>query len=649
MKILSRLERVKNVSKLKSKFFVFDCETFFRDARPESFALCCLYGEDYRKYFRTIQEFKDEVFSGRFNKCYIFCHWGEFDLNVIFSNIIMELDNEAIFNGSRFIMAKVDGVTFADSTNIYPHTTVKTLGQLIGVPKLDMDDRFGKGKVFPISHNDIIYCMRDCEIVWKALDRIFTEVQSVRATLAALAMIYFRRFYQKYHLAYNELARRFFESYTGGRVEMFRKGKVNSHIYDINSMYPYVMSRGYFPNPKFIKVSSSRDVQGLVHDMKYYEGQATVTVVHKKVNFGHLPLKRNGKLEFPTGTFTGTWCFPELRYALKKKVIEVISVKEVLISKRMFTPFKAFVEVLYARRIKETGISKTITKLCLNSLYGKFAQREKHRDIYFESIPWEIIENLKKYRVPYELKTFNEQRNDCYLIIFNPIKVVPIKVQGGGFRLTYSNGAEVNITEYSIYTKKELQNFQDKPKIHTIPVFSTYITSNARVHLLQFMEKYKHLGITYVDTDSIFFERKPNIKDSTTLGAFKLEKGKIQHLHGNKNYLKMEDGVKERKIKGIPKKARKIGRNRYEFENIIKTKKAIRHGREAGIWETFQKELTGIYDKRQVFKGGKTKPNHYHLRKVNELTGELMKHQLMKSPKNYERTFKILLLNEFRK
>lgn len=562
--------------------------------------------------FKTIEDFHAELFSGEFKNKYIFCHFAEFDLNVIFGNIIKQVDNEAIFSGSNFIMAKREGVVFCDSLNIYK-TSVKKIGEMMGIPKLEMDSGFGSGKRFEITQEHMLYCMRDCEIVWLALEKIFLEVQSVRPTLASLSLIYFRRFFQKSHIAYNEMSVRFFESYYGGRVEAFKLGKTDSNKYDINSMYPYAMVEAVFPNPKFVRVSASKDVKGLLHDMKHYEGQATIILKHKAINFGYLPVKRDGKLTFPVGRFSGTWCFPEIRNALNDGVIEITEVKEVLISLRMETPFKEFITTLYNSRLKVEGIEKTIKKLLMNANYGKWAQRQKHKEIYFDYFPFDIMEELKRLKIPYDLKVFNQVRTDCYLVIYNPVKVEKLN---RGFKLTYDNGTEIELNDYSIYTKRELSNMDNSPKIHTIPVFSSYITSVARVHLLQNMLKYKHCNITYVDTDSIAMERKPKIVDSMKLGEFKKEKELMKEIFGNKNYTQEVDGKLERKIKGIPGKAVLIGENKYEFENFIKTKRAIRHMKNAGTIETFTKQLTNKYDKRTAGKkNGRTKPLKYKLEK----------------------------------
>jgi len=583
MKILNKLSKVKDLDKIRKKFFVFDCETYTREARPEGFAFCCMWGYNYKKVFHSIEEFQEEIFSGKFKNKYIFCHFAEFDLNVIFSNIKKVLDREAVFNGSRFIIAQKDKVLFADSLNIY-QTSVKSIGEVLGINKLEMDSRFGKGKKFKYTQNEIDYCYRDCEIVWLALEKIFTMVQSVRPTLASLSLLYYRRFYMPFSFAYNDLSIKFFNSYYGGRVEAFKLGKTVSSKYDINSMYPYVMTYAKFPNPKFVKVSHSNNVKGLLHDLKYYEGQATIKVEHKKNIFGFLPVKKDGKLIFPNGVFSGTWCFPEIRYALKKKAIKILEVGEVLTSFPMESPFKSFSFELYEKRMKSEGIEKTNLKLILNSLYGKWGQREKFKEIYFDNIPLDFIALLQENNIPFDVKTFNKKRLDCYLHIYAPIKIK------------------------NNYTEIEIDKHGFKTKIHSIPAFSSYITSHARVYLLENIFKYQNKTVTYIDTDCICLEKDVEIIDSLELGAFKKEKEYLTEIFGNKNYSEFKNGEENRKIKGIPKKAIKLNDNSYQFDTFVKTKKAIRQQKNAGSIEIITKNLNNDYTKRTLKKNGRTIP-----------------------------------------
>lgn len=602
MKILNKLDKVKNFDKLRKKFFVFDCETYSSDARPEGFAFCCMYGFNYKKVFHTIKDFQDEIFSGAFKNKYIFCHWAEFDLNVIFGNIKKGLDRSSVFNGSNFIIAQKDNVLFADSLNIYK-TSVSKIGEIIGITKKDMNTQFGQNKKFAYGEKEIDYCYTDCEIVWLALEKLFLMVQSVRPTLASLSLLYYRRFYQPFHFAYNEISLRFFESYYGGRVEAFKLGTTYSSKYDINSMYPYTMTYAQFPNPKFVKISDTNNVRGLMSDLKYYEGQATIKVKHKKVNFGFLPVKKDGKLIFPVGEFSGTWCFPEIRFALKEKVIEILEVKEVLISYPMESPFKKFANEVYQQRLKADGIEKNNLKLILTSLYGKFGQREKFKEIYFEQIPFDFIDLLTEKNIAYELKMFNKKRIDCYIHIFTPVKI-------------NKDFTQITVDEKGFETK-----------IHSIPVFCSYITSLARVYLLENILKYQNNSVTYTDTDCICLEKEIFIPTSLELGAFKKELDYLIEIRGNKNYTEVLNGVENIKIKGIPKKCTKLDENSneykeiikernlinnklpiYKFNTIVKTKKSIRQQKDAGVWEKQIKVISNEYTKRTQGKNGKTVP-----------------------------------------
>src|SRR5690606_37551605 len=134
--------------------------------------------------------------------------------------------------------AKFNGITFGDSMNIYP-ASVKKIGELIGLPKYE-NSKISTENLTPdnIQDQDIIYCIRDCEIVFTALRRIFEMTGSIKLTLPSLSMYDFRTNYLQNKLFYSELIDDFFESYYGGRCEAFRIGKVNASVFDVNSLYP---------------------------------------------------------------------------------------------------------------------------------------------------------------------------------------------------------------------------------------------------------------------------------------------------------------------------------------------------------------------------------------------------------------------------
>lgn len=573
MKVLKTTERRKK--DLTKQFYVLDIETKKyngkQGARPENFAMGVLYGKDFSKVFFDREEMVKYIFENCKNK-YVFCHFAEFDFNILFGNLYY-LDQNAIFNG-KFITARCNGVIFADSLNIFP-TSVKKLGDQIGLKKLELPKKFLTGKVKAISKKDIIYCTRDCEIVFKALSEIFNLIGNIKVTIASASMEFFRNTYLKHPIYYNdELTQEFFKSYYGGRNEVFKLGKTESKILDINSMYPFAMKNAIFPNPEYLIKVTPNNMKGYTFNyiLNKYEGLISCKIKHKDHYFGFLPYKIKEKLVFPVGEFEGIWNLNELRFAIKNKIIEVESFEYIIFSKRnMKSPFVEFVNDNYEKKKNYTGIYKLIFKLILNSLYGKFAEKSHGKLTYYKEFPVRLMEQYRLMNVDFKLIVFNEQRNDCFI--------------------------EVN--------KKS-----DKERINSIPLFSSYITSYSRIILLKGLLNYYDKGvITYCDTDSILIENLKNIPNSAELGEFKLEDGTVTNIEGLKHYqYYLQDGHLKEKLKGVPKSAIKLNDGGYMYDKFIKTKEGIRRKIEPGTIVTVKKYNRHKYDKREIFADGSTKP-----------------------------------------
>jgi hypothetical protein len=567
---------MKTLSKLKTKekffdseFFVFDVETTpFKEDDTCKLIFGVVYGYGYKQVIYTQDEFKKEFEKPMYHKKKVFAHNASFDLTVLYGNIY-DLDNEAIFNG-RFICASNGNCIFADSFNIFS-TSAKELGKLIGKPKGNLSKEFWN--LSEVTPQDIEYCIRDCEIIYDSLLQIFEWVGNVKITLAGLSLDLFRRKYLDFHIDYDEInGNFFFGSYYGGRCEAFRIGKTDACVYDINSMYPDAMYSCKFPNPKYLKKKNNVPRGTFINEiLKNYEGCALISVNHKDTTFGFLPFRYDGKLLFPIGNFKGFYNFNEIRFALENNAIEILEVHEIIYSKAMESPFKKFVTELYNQRLKEENeFNKYKLKIVLNSLYGKFAQKIDTEFIYIHDMNKEIsvINEYKKSGSLVKVSLFNEFRNDCFL-------------------------------EISSNSSKYLYN--------TIPLFSSYITSHSRIKLLAQLIKYEKNKPVYCDTDSIFFEIDPNIKNSSVLGEFKKEDKLIYEINGLKNYSYIYHGESKTKIKGIPKSAIKEG-EKYTYYNLLNTKEALRRNLKPGTYVKRQKENKGVYDKRTVHKDGSTSP-----------------------------------------
>jgi len=150
--------------------------------------------------------------------------------------------------GQTYILKIMKGnkKIFLISTTNYFTTSAKALGELLDLPKLDID--------FDKSSNEELsaYCRRDVEIIKKAMEFYFHfilkhdlgEFSLTRASQSFRA--YRHRFMNTKIWLHNEEKVKEFEreAYFGGRVECFFLGEVDRGPFvslDVNSMYPFIM------------------------------------------------------------------------------------------------------------------------------------------------------------------------------------------------------------------------------------------------------------------------------------------------------------------------------------------------------------------------------------------------------------------------
>lgn len=600
---------LKDKSKIKDKFFVFDVETTKLEPQPKNFVFGVIYGYNFTKVIKTISDFKKEFRKKKYENKYFFAHNAEFDLSTIFGNIITKIDSKAVFNG-KFICCSYNqrqaemfnkktntyeivnkgGITFADSLNIYP-AKLKEIGKLIDLPKLEnrkiVNNTLRKNN---ITQNDINYCIRDCEIIYNALLEIFENVGAIKLTIASLSMYKFRSIFLKNSIVYSDLCDQFYDSYYGGRTEVFKIGKTNSKVYDINSLYPYSMLNN-FPNLKNLKKESKIDLKYFYFALQRYEGLASVEVEHFDSYFGFLPYKyinptKEVKLIFPVGNFEGVYNFNELRFGLKQGLIKIKKVNYIIYANSEQSIFLDFVNTIFKQRKESNNnLERTILKLLLNSNYGKWSQRIKFEKQYFKDIPFELIEELKQSEKFIELQTFNINRNDCFVI-----------------------------------SKRD----KVKNSFFAVPTFSSYITSYARVELLKNLLANQNNGIVYCDTDSIFLENEFIGNIGNELGQFKQEKKLITNIKGLKHYSYFDLDLKIAKefpvyylgnylkeketLKGVSKNSIKISENQYKKIQYYKTLESLRNDKETGSKKEIIKTISGKYDKRIILANGQTKP-----------------------------------------
>ncbi len=579
----SILYRLKPAKKLKLDFFVFDTETRGLRGKSDAFIFGVVYGYNYKNVIYTVDDFKKEFLKPMYKDKKVFAHNAEYDLGVIYDNIYA-FDPKAIFNG-KFICATNGNCLFADSGNIFPKTSVEKLGKMLNLPKLDLNVKYKTGsKKIKVTAKDIIYCTRDCEIIFEALFHAFDFSGQICITQASLSLAYFRRYHLPFNISHNpEKTRMFYNSYYGGRNECLKMGETFARGEDVNSMYPFVMKEGTFPNPRnlhhiTVKKSNQNELNIFNKVLFNYEGCCFVRLNHKKSWIGYLPYKLDGKLTFPIGIFKGWFNFNELRYGIQVGIIEILEINEFVYSDPMESIFKSFVDTLYSLRYNTTHDFEIYRlKIYLNSLYGKLSARIKEQFTYLHDVfdCLDIIDESKRKNLFLELQSFSMDRNDAFL-------------------------------------REKTDN--PRPLSYSIPSFSSYITSYARIILLKHVIKNKDNIPVYMDTDSIFCEKsmitKPKLTLSNTpvLGGWSTDPKIITNVRGLKDYNYIEKNKAERALKGVPKNAKETRPNYFEYFSLLKTKEALRRGVESGVEVPRHKQISDVYSKRIVLPNGETLP-----------------------------------------
>lgn len=257
------------------------------------------------------------------------------------------------------------------------HGSLADLGEAIGLPKLDVD--------YDTEDTALLstYCHRDVEIMVKAWQTLYAfldthDLGNWGPTVASQAFNAFRHRFMRHKILIKQLPETIAlerAAYKGGRVSCFRVGDFGGQtLYkvDVNSMYPAMMSQHQTPyQPVGIPVRTT--VTGLQEALRRYAVIADVEVAAAEPVF---PIRHLTHNVYPIGTFRTTLCSPELRYALDRGWVQGVFSLQRYKQAPLFNDYVAFFYALKAKYTQEDNQPfRFLTKLYLNSLYGKFGQR----------------------------------------------------------------------------------------------------------------------------------------------------------------------------------------------------------------------------------------------------------------------------------
>ena len=472
------------------------------------------------KHFWSKQEMIDFLYEKRdyFKRRYIVATNLEFDFSVLFKNTKYWNNFNKLYRGSSLIFVtekekdKHGYLKMIDTMNYIPYS-VEKWGKILGEDKLNKPSSWEKQKfngvdiLLPRKPKNyyekqelIEYNKRDCKISCDTLYMLqkgFNDFGGKnKITSASCAMEVYRRSYQpiklmKEHYVINKRRNKLgkntidkkkikdflFESYFGGRTEVYQRGEFeNLNYYDINSLYPSVMLKN-IPLPQ----SGRYNEKGYINGIIKYMGVTRVNITcPEDIDKPLLPKRLDGKLIFPTGTFEGVYTHAELNKALKLGY-EINDIKEQMVYTKSKKLFKDYVESLYKKRKeqkKNNDPMEKVTKLLLNSLYGKFGMRK-----------------VTKTKILRDDETLTNEL---------------MKEEIGDKIFELKNG---------YVTWREEEEYNGK---FCYPIIASYITAYARLKMYDYINRD---DVIYTDTDSVIMKNElPKEKiNQTELGKMALE------------------------------------------------------------------------------------------------------------------------------
>jgi len=292
------------------------------------------------------------------------------------------------------------------------------------------------------------------------------------------------------------------ESYFGGNVNLFVNGKDRfvEHGYhvDINSQFPKAMLN---------KMPTGDPIFSTNTNLEYYFGyvfaKITPPSVYKLKNLFIQYIDDNGAVQCPRDTFYRWIKTDELKQSIKygytAEVICGINFPDHCNENELFGEYVNYFYDLKSNA--QNQLERMIAKLMLNTLYGKFGQKERENRIRLVSKE-EGEKLIKKYHYSY-LSVLNEN-------------TVLIKY-----------GKKINEKLRKLYDLEEkeieMEGFKRYRGVQTAIQISSAISAYARMSI----NIYKNLEdnlLIYSDTDSLILKKKlPDHLMGNKIGQFKLE------------------------------------------------------------------------------------------------------------------------------
>jgi len=460
------------------------------------------------------------------------------------------------FGRSHLCGARWRGVEFRDTLRHVP-ASVEELGKLVGLEKVESNLFADRSKI--TERKLVARLMRDATITFRAAKLIHKTYKIMgdrpRLTLPATAyQVWLNRFWKApVYGPVPEILESAREAYFGGRTEAFALGTFKDvKVIDAASMFPWAMVQGKFPIPW-------RAFRRALPDDTPRADGLYFARVESALKIPLLPYRSVEGNVFPNGKWRGWYVGEELQaFARAGGRVRVLRGFEFF---EQADPFKGYVRNLFGRKQRARGPMRSIYKLLLNSLYGKFGQQGGR----VRCLTLEKFQALP--RGPIDFRVWNG------LVIFSEDGPPP----------PWGNN-----------------------------LWAAIITARARLRLHQEFLALQKGGarVLYCDTDSAIYSgpARRYAEAAAKPGEFE-SRGEYRsvRIEGKKEYgLEDHKGRWEVHIKGVPAREREkyLLTGKAKFERPTRLREAARRDLQPNVWRTHTKERRVTHRNRTRSAGG---------------------------------------------
>lgn len=442
---------------------------------------------------------------------------------------------------------KALSITFLDSLRLLPSSLQKLSNSFSDGDKSLVKTSFDHKKInmsnlLFYKEEVINYCIRDCEalhnIIKKFNQLIYKNWNTVIWNLPSISSVAFNIYRTKFipEDLIPQISGSIFDfmrkAFFGGATEMYKPYHLyqdeNKFIYsyDVNSLYPNMM----------------KDVLLPCGDIIYFEGNileqrpGKLAICYCEIKAPldldqpFLPVHINNKSVTGVGEFEGVYYSRDIIHAISLGYeIKIINGYYFTRSEKLF---ERYVDDLYQMRLTypKDDPMNLISKLLLNSLYGRMAMDDRHASY--------TVYDKKEFEKLMRNKAFQ----DKFLNVENFSKdKVLVQTKYDNFKNEFNSNYEQHMTSIGI---------------------AAAITSEARIFMQQF-KNHPELKLYYTDTDSIYVDKDPQEMNKLFPGIISSsELGKLKHEYTIVNaiflapkcyWLQLSNGENVIRIKGVKK------------------------------------------------------------------------------------------------